>query len=222
MPPNDAMQDQELQLKKRARRRLVGAIALVVLMVIILPMVLEDRAKTTQTEKIAVSIPSLDTTEQADPVNIPKETLVTPVPEQPVENKIESVESSPPTQTSMPQGSESASQKQEEIKPAVKSEAGEKSMQEQASAPQKENQEKSIDGVHYYVQIGVFSDPDNVKKMQSKLQELGYKSLTEKAHTPKGDKIRLRTTVFKDRNEAAIALQNIKDAGLSGMVVSQK
>lgn len=37
--------DQGLSFKKRARRRLVGAIALVLLMVIILPMVLEDREK---------------------------------------------------------------------------------------------------------------------------------------------------------------------------------
>jgi len=53
------------------------------------------------------------------------------------------------------------------------------------------------------------------------LTSLGYKSQTEKINTDKGQKIRLRTQVFGDRNDAAIALQNIKDAGLTGMVVSQ-
>jgi DedD protein len=73
----------------------------------------------------------------------------------------------------------------------------------------------------FYVQIGVFSDAANVKQLQSKLSDLGYKSQTEKINTDKGQKIRLKTQQFGDRNEAAIALENIKDAGLTGMVVSQ-
>lgn len=74
---------------------------------------------------------------------------------------------------------------------------------------------------HFYVQIGVFSDEDNVKQLQGKLSDLGYKSQTEIIDTNKGKKIRLRTQEFSDRNEAGIALNDIKDAGLSGMVVSQ-
>jgi DedD protein len=73
----------------------------------------------------------------------------------------------------------------------------------------------------YFVQVGVFSDLNNVKQLQSKLSSLGYKSSTEKITTPKGEKIRLRSQVFSSRNEAAIALQNIKASGLTGMVVSQ-
>ena len=74
---------------------------------------------------------------------------------------------------------------------------------------------------HFYVQVGVFSDESNVKQLQGKLSDLGYKSQTEKIDTEKGKKIRLRTQLFADRNEAAIALENIKDSGLTGMVVSQ-
>jgi DedD protein len=43
MPP-EIQNDQALDLKKRARRRLVGAIALVIIMIIVLPMVIKDRA----------------------------------------------------------------------------------------------------------------------------------------------------------------------------------
>ena len=39
----DALTDKELQLKKTARRRLVGAVTLVILMLVILPFVLKDR-----------------------------------------------------------------------------------------------------------------------------------------------------------------------------------
>lgn len=57
MPP-DLPNEQEIILKKRARRRLVGAIALVLLMVIILPSILQDRAElTTAQESIKVTMP---------------------------------------------------------------------------------------------------------------------------------------------------------------------
>ena len=72
------------------------------------------------------------------------------------------------------------------------------------------------------MQIGVFSDIANVKKLQIMLDGIGYKSVTEKMQTATGEKTRLRTSTFEGRNEAAIALENIKDAGLTGMVVSQK
>jgi cell division protein FtsN len=81
---------------------------------------------------------------------------------------------------------------------------------------------KPADASHkFYVQIGVFSDEAYIEKLQAKLSDLGYKSQTEKIDTPNGKKIRLKTITFADRNEAAIALENIKDAGLVGMVVSQ-
>ena len=49
--------DLGLIFKKRARRRLVGAIALVLLMVILLPIVLEDRTQTGMEQDIAIVMP---------------------------------------------------------------------------------------------------------------------------------------------------------------------
>lgn len=49
--------DEEIQLKKRARRRLVGAVALVLIVVIFLPMVLDNEPKPVS-QDIAISIPS--------------------------------------------------------------------------------------------------------------------------------------------------------------------
>jgi len=59
MPP-DLHHDQELVLKKRARRRLVGAVALVILMLIILPRILLDRAALAPREAVKISMPELD------------------------------------------------------------------------------------------------------------------------------------------------------------------
>ena len=50
--------DQELTLKKRARRRLVGAIALVLLMVIVLPMILKDRSIKQPADEVTITLDS--------------------------------------------------------------------------------------------------------------------------------------------------------------------
>ena len=71
------------------------------------------------------------------------------------------------------------------------------------------------------MQIGVFSDPANVKQLQQKLLSQGYKSYTEKVDTAKGEKIRLRAGPFGTRDTAESALAKIKDSGLSGMVVTK-
>src|SRR5450830_1423341 len=59
MPP-DNVNEQEIQFKKRARRRLVGAVALVLLMITILPMVLDDHTSKPPQQEIAITIPSQD------------------------------------------------------------------------------------------------------------------------------------------------------------------
>ena len=56
------LSEQEIQFRKRARRRLVGAIALVLLMVTVLPMLLDDREVKPTPQDIAITIPSQDGT----------------------------------------------------------------------------------------------------------------------------------------------------------------
>jgi DedD protein len=186
--------DLELNLKKRARRRLVGAIALVLLMVIVLPMILKDRAAITPAEKITITLPR----EQAQ--TVPSDFDSSIVPAEPAGTVID--ETAP----------ESLPEKDTNIATSIPTAAD-----TEAATPAKEKAAST----KFYVQVGVFSDAANVKQLQTKLSDLGYKSQTEKISTDKGQKIRLRTQVFGDRNEAAIALENIKDAGLTGMVVSQ-
>ena len=186
--------DQELNLKKRARRRLVGAVALVLLMVIVLPMVLKDRAASVPQDKITITLPSV----QADtPVSDFDSNII---PTEPAAAMIDETapEALPEKETNTATNADS-----------------------EAPAPTKQISVKELTNQKFYVQVGVFSDAANVKQLQTKLSDLGYKSQTEKISTDKGQKIRLRTQTFGDRNEAAIALENIKDAGLTGMVVSQ-
>lgn len=55
--------DEELQLRKRARRRLIGAIALVVAAIVILPMLLDSKPEE-RSQEIDIRIPSEDSVEE--------------------------------------------------------------------------------------------------------------------------------------------------------------
>ncbi len=209
--------NQELNFKKQARRRLVGAIALVLLMIIILPMVLKDRSLTDFEQDITITLDNEVALNQADPSGfdstvIPEDQVSIIQNETIIDEKI--VELSLQTKPAAKKTT-----KAEEKKPITK-QADEKKKEKLAEV--KKGAPKVTSASQYFVQIGVFSDPTNVKKLQMQLDELGYQSLTEKVDTSKGEKTRLRTTLFDGKNEAAIALENIKDAGLTGLIVSKK
>jgi DedD protein len=198
--------DLELNLKKRARRRLVGAIALVLLMIIVLPMILKDRAASNPQEKITISLPG-------------EQQTVTPAAPSDFDSSIVPAEPATPSPTTVTAEPAAAPTLDPEAV-ATKPESAKKTPVKEA--PAKETTKPKDEAAHhFYVQIGVFSDEANVKQLQGKLSDLGYKSQTEKIDTAKGKKIRLKTQLFADRNEAAIALESIKDSGLTGMVVSQ-
>ncbi len=213
--------DQALAFKKRARRRLVGAIALVFLMVIVLPMILKDReASVAQEEEIEIIMPGQDIAASEDGEDLE---ILDDLAEPLTEAKV--VEEPPIKETTidLPKG-ESLAKVESESKPTE----APKPKPETTPLPEPEKVKKTTEAKptgknnQFYVQIGVFSEMSNVKKLQSRLSDLGYKSVTENVTTDKGVKTRLRTVTFDGRNEAAIALENIKDSGLTGMVVSQK
>lgn len=206
--------DQSLLMKKRARRRLVGAIALVLIMIVVLPMLLEDRDINGTNETVDIIMPSQDAEglETADidevlevPMSLPDSEASDADTDAVAEVKINAPSTAP------------------DIKPK---EPKKVEIEEKSPAPQVKQSEpvqtKTASNNQYFVQIGVFSNPDNISKLQAKLQDLGYDSYTEKLTKDDGVKTRLRTKNFDGRNEAAIALENIKDAGLTGMVVSEK
>ena len=203
--------DQELNLKKRARRRLVGAIALVLLMVVVLPMLLKDRSASEPKEQITITLPSESAA--SEPSGFDSSIVDSSIaPSEPANTESAGTSAKVIDETKLtPEAkvdTETAASDAEVATIAAK------------EAVVKETP-KETTNKKFYVQVGVFSDVANVKQLQTKLSDLGYKSQTEKISTDKGQKIRLRTQIFGDRNEAAIALENIKDAGLTGMVVSQ-
>ncbi len=239
----DSSIDLELQLKKRARRRLVGAIALVLLMVIILPMMLRDRSAEQPPPQVAITIPNEITNNIAvakpvqDLVQIPSQAPSTG-PDKSIDTEADSKPSAEIAAThdnsqansivsSIDSSAVSNISATAPAEPRPVTEA-KKIVPKAIIEPKKQStvevkkSETTASNTKFYVQIGVFSDADNVKKLQSQLADLGYKSQTETIRTDKGDKIRLRTSTFNARDEAATALDKIKLSNMTGIVVSQK
>lgn len=216
--------DEGLNFKKRARRRLVGAIALVFLMIIILPMILEDRESSPPQEEVEIIMPDQEESDFAvlDDGGAMTETLAGAVV---VEEEMVTAQviELPKTKTTVisPESKVIEKPKIEKAKVETKKPAKPVKIKKE---PVKVAVVEKVNNANdkFYVQIGVFSEIANVEKLQSKLNDLGYQSVTEEITTDKGVKTRLRTETFVGRNEAAIALENIKDSGLTGMVVSQK
>lgn len=256
MPP-DLPNEQELVLKKRARRRLVGAIALVLLMIIILPRVLEDRAALAPQEAIKITMPIVPNSQEVVALN---EEVVEPklesnpsetIPDSPQaaatvdampseyskdlfstakqESSNDSSASKSATATNSVDKAKSVEKVQE--KAVVKNEAvkavEKKTSEVKVSEPKPESVPKLADEAvskknpaSFTVQVGVYSDANNVKYLQGKIKEMGINSRTEKVSTPKGEKIRLKAGSFSSRPDAVKAQVKLQKIGLSGMVVS--
>ena len=237
----DQLTDKEDQFKRRARRRLVGAVALVLLMVTVLPMVLDDRSgqKSPQPE-IAISIPSQDGTEftskivpvtppsaapspapfsMTSPLEKPAETPAaakpaTPVAEtKPVETKPPAAE--PAVKAPVASAVEPAKEMATQAKPEAAKPAAE-SKGKQPAAP------VAVKKGSISVQIGVFSDAAKVMQMRAKIAEKGIQCYTENMNTPKGTKYRVRCGPFAEKPPAQQALDTLKAAGYNGILVTNQ
>lgn len=208
-----SIDEQEIQFRKRARRRLVGAIALVLLMVTVLPMVLDDRSANLPQQEIEISIPSQDDDEFTSSV-----TLYNPESETAVQ-----AETLPETIPQDALATETPAVAEADAATAAKTPApvvDNKSTP--ASKPIPVQPTAKSPSPTYSVQIGVFSDAANVRQLEGKLKAQGLQPSTEKLQTAQGEKIRLRVGPFASRELAEEAMGKIKAASLSGMIITNK
>lgn len=232
MPPAIPV-DQELLLKKRARRRLVGAIALVMLLMIILPIVLKDRVKSISNEHANITMD-----EGADLNHLPPAFEVESENSQTVQtidetnNSVPKVEAeatlSPSTlnteNNQANQVDESndakvlAKTSSEDLIANKVAELERKQTADSNSSVIKEQDNKQQPTSAYTIQVGAFSDLSNMKQTQVSLTKAGFTTTTEKVTTPKGDSIRLMAGNYTTRESANEALLKLKSIGLDGMI----
>lgn len=188
----DASPDETTQLKKRARRRLIGAVALALLAAIVLPMVM-DHQPAPPLKDIQVRIPSPD---EGAPQRLPAKPASPHKEEKPLVAE-------PPVQAKP--------EIKSEIKPELRAESKPESKPE-AMTTSKANDEA------WEVQLGAYQDPDRIKLLVSKLKGVGVPTYTEKIETPAGQRTRVRAGPFPSQDAAEKARTRIKIVGVDGPV----
>jgi len=239
--------DPVLPEKKRARRRLVGAIALALAVAVGLPMLLDTEPKPLASD-LSIQIPSRD---KAPPLPVPaapgvadlppvlpadsldrrEEIVDTPKPapavvtapkialktEPKIEPKIE-LKTEPKPEPKLAKV---------EPKPAVK--ADEKPVAKPArpvsAAPDSARAQDILEGKpaqpasdRFIVQVAALGSAENVAELQEKLNAAGIRSFTHKISTPSGERIQVKLGPFS-RIEADRMHARLEKAGLPGSLV---
>ena len=70
----------------------------------------------------------------------------------------------------------------------------------------------------FTVQLGIFSDEINMKRVKNKVNSMGYKTNIQSIKIDDEVKIRLTTEFFSKEKQARLILQEIKKANLSGFI----
>jgi DedD protein len=225
-----AISDEELQLKRRARRRLIGAVVLVTAIIVVLPMVLDSEPKAPGQE-VAVRIPSPDAgifTSKVAPLPAAPESKATPKAPEPEAAAKPPVEDAKKVAAAPPVVEAPAAVKEtpkEAPKPVLKAET-ELSKAVPAKAPAKPAAKKPKPAAKpaagkFVVQVIALADAERAKQMQSQIAAAGIKSYTEVVKTAKGDVTRVRAGPFATRQAAEKAREQLKALGMSGNVATK-
>ena len=223
--------DVQLQLKKRARRRVVGAVAFVSVVAVVLPMVMDHEPRHV-VHDVEIRIPGQDeksfapkfAAAQVEKSTDPVPVLASPPASEPVAKLVESVKSKPdplpekqsvkvekPVEKTPPKPVDKTVTKPDDAKRAAAILSG----QSAEAKPVEKSGE-------YLILIGAFTNEANVKNIKTKLGEQGIKTFTEPLETPQGKKIRVRAGPFSSRDVAEKALEKMQRIGVSGTVAAKQ
>jgi DedD protein len=213
------LSDEELQLRKRARRRLIGAIALVTVVAVVLPMVLDSEPRPVS-QDVNIKIPAPDSG-----VFTSKVAPLAPVPQ---------LKPAPQLQTApvkAGKASETAAAATEPATVVAKKETVVAVEQPPAAKPPASAAEPPAKAVaaagktakapagEFVVQVAALSDAAKAKQMREQISGAGIKSYTQVVKTVKGDVTRVRAGPFATREAAEKAQKQLKAIGLEGKVV---
>lgn len=198
--------DQELSLRRQARRRLIGAIAFFIAIVVLLPMLLDSEPKLMGPQDIELRIPDKEKAGELMPgVNgaLPSGTgtvvsapMIDPIASAPVQTDVAAPE------TAASQGVESAMTVD---KPVIRPSTG---MQGEKKQP--------VPSPGYVVQAGAFSNAETAYQWQKKLSNQNIRAYTERA----GDKTRVRAGPYATREEAENIFHRLQTLGLEPKISS--
>lgn len=231
-------------MKRKGRRRLVGAIALVLLAVIVLPMVFDNEPK--RPPPVSVRIPSEDDpsfTPKVVPKGPPVEAPKSEAPRaeaQPPSARSEAPAAKPEPSAVKPEAPVSRPEPKPEAKGEAKPEPAaasapdaradaktdRKPRPESVSEEERKRAEAALSGTtpeQFVVPVGAFASAEKVQEVLDKLKAEGMAGFTERITTSKGERTRVRAGPFPSRAAADKASARLKEAGLSpGKVIRRR
>lgn len=236
--------DAQIDLKKRARRRLVGAIALALTAAIVLPMVMDHEPRP-PAQEIQIRIPAQEgapfvgrlteppsvsepvnptgKSEMPPPVQAPTAPQVAPSSVRKVPESNAAVRAPVSIQDSSKELAKGASSAKAEDKPAV---VAEKPAAERSSGHDEEERVaallsgKGTEG-EWVIQLGAYRDPAKARNLIAKLKEMGVPTYTEKIDSPHGPMTRVRAGPFPSREAAEKAYKRVKIVGVDGPIAQR-
>lgn len=220
-----------LDLKKRSRRRLVGAAAIALLAAIVLPMVMEQDPRP-PAEDIQITIPDREgdaalalpiAGRPAAPVEPP---VVQSPEEQPSapDKTVEPAPVAPPAEPKPPSPAAAAGTASKPAEPNVSPapgrapEAKSDSEAARALALLEDKKPPAVSASEsFVVQIGAFGEASKANALGAELKNRGFAAYTEKA----GPVTRVRIGPFGSREEADKVAERLRLSGMSGVVVQR-
>lgn len=191
--------DEELQLKKRARRRLVGAVVLVLLVVVLVPMFL-DRTPRLQKQDIDIKIPPVPGQSDA------------PAGAAPPSGAAPADSASPPPATATPSPPSPVAETPAPKPPAPPQPAVAPTAHDTEAAPAdaKHAEAKSTGEEGYVIQVGAFSNAANAKNLLQKLKAEKIPAYSELIGSPSAGKTRVRVGPYPSMQAAEKGRERLK------------
>ncbi|MER0216243.1 MAG: SPOR domain-containing protein [Nitrosomonas sp.] len=234
---NKNISEEELLLRKRARRRLVGAIMLVLAAVIVLPAIFDEPKGGSEKQEIAINLPAVknnrnDLALKEEPVSrefsgIDDEAS----PELPGKSKVGlqphdeySGMSNDQKRIPIPGIKPKFDRRPVAVAPEVKNNAAVNTPAPAlvpAPAATSASPSAAVPGdaaKAFVVQLGAFSDQAKAKQQQANLLSSGFKAYTETLKVDHNEVTRVRIGPFATRSAAETELKKLKKIGLDGVV----
>jgi DedD protein len=229
--------DSQLQLKKRARRRLVGAVVFASVVAVVLPMIMDHQPRQV-VQDVEIRIPGQDEKPFAPKFAVaPVEKAASadddkPAPEAaPVAPSARIVEVGKDKDTVKPVTEKVAEKPVAKPEKPVDKAAAEKPVAKPAEADarraaallagQGSAEQPPVKSGEYVILIGAFASEENVRNLKTKLAEKSIRTYTEPLDTPGGKRTRVRAGPFPSRDAAEKALEKMKQIGVSGVIAGK-
>lgn len=223
--------EEELLLRKRARRRLVGAIVLVVFCVIVLPIIFDEPKPENEQHEIAINLPTSTKNSKTNVAALPPKEEIT---RRETFNKIDSLpdlqDESKNNQQNIEETTELLGERKRTPIPGIKPKIDSRYPIETknintatANTPNTANTARVTTEVSkgFVIQLGAFSDQLKAKQQVENLIFNGFKAYTETLKTGNTEVTRVRIGSFTTRNTAENELKKLKKLGFDGVITSR-